>query len=374
MHGDGAHRLVARAAPTRALTVIALLWSSAGCAELVGLDGWQARGETAGTAGSGTGASGAGGAAQSSASGGGATGAGGAGGCELAVCLPEVLAVGQGLPTHMTTDASGVYWVTFDQHSVVRWSVPTGVEVLGLGILEATGIALDDDHVYVSAYTAGGGAGVRRFSKTGDGQAEVIDGCNTAFSVTVDDEAVYAITGVCGGEPRLRRYDKSDFATVTDVDDPGLYAYAVYGYFAPSATDLFWISGSAVVHAPKNDITAIEELLPAPGVSKGLALAGTTLYAAFGADLHAVGIDGSSHTLVATGQFVESFARVGIATDAEHVYWVAGALEEIVRMPLGGGDTEVLASGQTGATGLALDATHVYWSSSDGTIKRLAKP
>ena len=68
----------------------------------------------------------------------------------------------------------------------------------------------------------------------------------------------------------------------------------------------------------------------------------------------------------------------GIGVDSTSVYWtsmgsdIAGAIiDTVMKVPLGGGPTVVLASGE-GSWGIAVDATSVYWTTGgEGTVMKV---
>jgi hypothetical protein len=71
----------------------------------------------------------------------------------------------------------------------------------------------------------------------------------------------------------------------------------------------------------------------------------------------------------------------GIAVDASYVYWTDGANKffggpdftdgKVARIPIGGGEATLLASGLGGPGDMTVDATAVYFASVDGTIKKV---
>lgn len=77
---------------------------------------------------------------------------------------------------------------------------------------------------------------------------------------------------------------------------------------------------------------------------------------------------GSDPRELATGDFCgNSRPPVGALTDGSYAYWVVADSNTpgiIERIPLAGGDPELLASPGFGFNGMAIDATHIYWSES----------
>src|SRR6185369_6476196 len=79
------------------------------------------------------------------------------------------------------------------------------------------------------------------------------------------------------------------------------------------------------------------------------------------------------------GPVVLSTAASGMAQamaiDASYVYWTDSNRGTVSKVPLAGGQTITLASGQYQAGGIAVDASYVYWSAigsgSVGTIQKM---
>jgi hypothetical protein len=313
--------------------------------------------------------------------------------CLAGACQPEELAKELGPILRIAVDDTSVYWVVYgvdpcDLPGCTLDRIPKGggaVEVMATGIKEATGLVVDATHVYVAAYSAGGGDGVRRVPKVG-GPVETVAGCNTAFDVIVDDDYVFWVSGECGTiPPYVIRGDKGDPSQrITLVDDtPSGYAYAQWGYLAAGPDAIYWLNAKAVMTAPKVMSQVSVLLQPVPAPPRGIVRDDDGLWVVFGGDIYRVAEDGSSSDVVAAMQMTmppEASFFMGIATDATHVYWPSdvepgkstGSIVALAKDPPGR-QPIALASGQSQPIGVAVDATHVYWANADGSIWRVAK-
>jgi hypothetical protein len=66
--------------------------------------------------------------------------------------------------------------------------------------------------------------------------------------------------------------------------------------------------------------------------------------------------------------------------DDDFAYWTDRGKHlqsngRVARVPIGGGDVEVLAGSQASSAGIAVDDSAVYWTNvDDGTVRKLMKP
>ncbi len=285
---------------------------------------------------------------------------------------PEQLTSGQGSVFYLAVDDASVYFTSYDRGLLA--SVPKNGGAVaylippdsGL-VVPSGGVAVDDSYVYVPAY--GAKPGVRRITKDG-GAGDVVEDCNTVFSLAVDDTNVYWLTAVCGSSSiRLRMRPKADLmAAIQEAppDDGGMYAYATYGYVAVDATSVYWVNAYEL-HAADKPLGggATRKLYAASNtgdVARGIAV-DDRVYVVFGTTLLAIDKKTFAPTTLATD--IVMGGRVGIATDATHVYYT-NPDGRILRVAKSGGAPETLAAGQPEPQGLALDATHVYWSNIGG--------
>lgn len=99
----------------------------------------------------------------------------------------------------------------------------------------------------------------------------------------------------------------------------------------------------------------------------------SNLYVADGEALHSVPKAGGVPTVLASGLDGEAYGS--IAVDAQHVYMALDGTEDrVVRVPVGGGSVETLASGSTAYRGLALDNLNYFFFESQLATKLMSGP
>lgn len=230
-------------------------------------------------------------------------------------------------------------------------------------------IAVDATSVYWvdpgSNYGSGDGA-VAKVMHDGNGLTTLVPNLNWGGGVAVDARSVYwtSMGGLYkvplgGGTPVLLSPDfTNDNITVGPVG-----VYGTNGDDAPVSTPL--AGGMTTVLGQGTGQNTY-----------GIAVDAKNLYWTNFDDpglVAQVALNGGPTTMLATGHVAE-----GIAVDATSVYWVNGgglSAGSLMKVPIGGGTPETLASGLQGATSLAIDATNAYIatgaSPSSGAIVRV---
>jgi hypothetical protein len=142
---------------------------------------------------------------------------------------------------------------------------------------------------------------------------------------------------------------------------------------------LFWLdaAGGRVMRA-RLDGTEATALADAQAAPAALAIAGDTVVWITAGDT-ALEIEATVAAVPAAGGPVRTLHRKGygyeaLAVDGNWVYWSWGeVLSSVRRVPLGGGDAQTVASGQTDLDGVALDPGGLWVGGPDGLYRAARK-
>jgi hypothetical protein len=279
--------------------------------------------------------------------------------CQTGLCQPVIVVAGQGYAYHLAATEAAVYWTRVDG-SVLRATASGAPEILAMGQNSPGDIVVDATRVYwanlgdgtiVSAPLDGGPTTIVVPSA---GQAWSLAVSATTLSWTdnmTGDVRALALAG--NGPPILLATTKSAWSIAMDT------------------TRVYWstLYAGDVLSAPigGGPTTSLVTGFIAPSA---LALAGDRLLFGTSNDsgVHAVPIAGGAPiALTMKGGF-------GIAADDHHVYF--GEYDgRLARIPLAGGEPEVLGIGPATPTDIALTSSAVYWTAAamDGLILKVAK-
>lgn len=279
----------------------------------------------------------------------------------------EPLATDQQQPIDIAVSGTKVFWLSGVTRGKVLSLPKSGGDPTVLTEADSPhAIAVSDDFVYFGESTSalkrvniGGG---NASSVALQNVTDVALGSQRAFGVSAETHELWSVP-LQGGA----LYNINDF---TLVEEPSALVV--------DESEVFWINRL------QGEIAAFSvEIAEEPGVARVVANFpgdNTTQLLGQGTDLfwpdHSTGEilsvakSGGEPTVIA-----EAVVQYLVA-DATHLYYSGdkGGDLQIRRVPIGGGESEVLVDLDEMPGGLALDATHVYWTSPiAGTVQAIAK-
>jgi hypothetical protein len=245
------------------------------------------------------------------------------------------------------------------------------------------GLALDDRHLYATAYGYGAIMKTSVDDTNSYGQwgatDEVMLGLSGPSSIATDADAIYITEDIAGN---VRRVPKSGTVADGQILASGL---SHPDYVAVDDTWVYWMnrgqrdtdagasdaSGDAGAPAPRTILRvaktggSVQELAsmsfgPEPILSHGLTLAGGRLFWTEWNEGHVVGVDVDGKNLGVLADS-EDFPQ-SIVTDGTNLYWLGLGVRQ---MPVAGGPASSTKYDRVMDGTLAVDDTRVYWASGD---------
>jgi hypothetical protein len=266
---------------------------------------------------------------------------------------------------------------------VTNFASPAGYQLLRVPVSGGTPTELTDLPERPSAMAASGsriylvdGTALRSVPLAGGTPTVLVDDVVSGVDLSVADGAVVWSETVCcahGQKGRVRKLDLDGGGVATlapDVDAPGgLTAAGGWVYWAEGGV-IGLTEGTGRLAATPLMGGAVTTL--AQGVAQPLpmmAADGAHLYFADRFRIKSVPIAGGVSETLATGDFYVS----GIASDGERVYWTEDPLATVRSVSVTGGEVQALASGSGPSAFIRVSGDYLYWTEGFDRILRVPK-
>ncbi len=294
--------------------------------------------------------------------------------CVAGKCQPIALASGQAWPMGIAVDAYAFYWANSDfpygssSDGKVFAALKSGQTVtVASGKNNVDAIAVDSSGLYFA--TAEDVGTVYRQQLSNPLQSiSSNEGWATAIATNAD--AVYWPRAEWQKPGKLVRWDKTT-KTKTTLDADFIVGLAVDAAGTAYWTDGIATTGRVLKKTAGGNGTTLADAQHRPWA---LVLDGGSLFWVNRGDgtVRSVGVGGGAVTTLATG----GSELVGVAADAQYVYFTDLARGELLYLPRAGGAVSVLASGQSSPHNVVVDSEAVYWTNytASGAVMKIGKP
>jgi hypothetical protein len=250
---------------------------------------------------------------------------------------PTAIATNQKYPRALTFVDGALYWGTYGDGAIGKWTATTGPSNVGAGPNGLEAVAADSTHVYFAME-------INRLNMPPTGAVArcPLDGCRGAPEIVATAEA--KIIGLDIHEGAL-------FWSVYSVNNGAIYRLTLDGTSSPRAL--------AVGLALPLNVAAFGGFVYWGNVGSGTV-------ARVSADA-----DGATPTILASNQT----RPWGIAADDRGVYWTTYTQAgQVMKLAHGTSAPIVLASDQPSPGHVRVDADFAYWTNTgDGSIRRVPK-
>jgi formylglycine-generating enzyme required for sulfatase activity len=214
-------------------------------------------------------------------------------------------------------------------------------------------MAVNGTHVFWANYgddTTGAGGGVMRAPIAGGAAIPVVTG-EKAWGIALDDGHAYFTSSLGGGALREVPLAGGSAQTVVSASSPGA--------LLANATDAFWLDGGTSSLKKAALAGGMVTTLAAASVQGYVAFGSTTIFYVTSTTVYSVPLAGGPSVPVATGQT----NAYGVATSPRELVWTnltnSGT---VTKAALNGSNPVVLASGRAGPQTVTLDDNRVYWT------------